>query len=120
MSVSEAQVLRDAGAGQDDFELAQEVLAEANAYVSAYVTENLIDVANPVPDEINDAAVLVCATDLFARRKAPFGQQVMPDLTGTPVATRLGPDPLGGVRAKLRPWCFNIGFAYPLDPVTGV
>lgn len=113
--IGKEQVLRDAGAGESDADLAEEVLGEANAYVAAYIAENLIDEANPVPAAVNDAAVLTCATDLFARRKAPFGQQVVADPSGTLVSTRLGADPLGGVRAKLRPWCFNIGFSYPLD-----
>jgi hypothetical protein len=115
VTVTEAAVLKAAGAGQDDFELAQSVLAEATAYVDAYIDENLIDDTNTVPDEVNDAAVLTCATDLFARVKAPFGQQLLPDGSGGLVPTRVGSDPLGGVRAKLRPWCFNIGFSYPLD-----
>jgi len=115
VTVQVTQVLRDAGAGPGDAALAQEVLDEATAQVAAYITENLIDDTKPVPAAVNDAAVLVCAGDLFARRKAPFGQQAMPDESGTLIPTRLGADPLGGVRAKLRPWCFNIGFSYPLD-----
>lgn len=115
MTVDRGQVLRDAGAGPDDGELADEVLAEAVAYVDSYITTNLLDADNPVPPAINDAAVLTCASDLFARRKAPFGQQIMTGESGVPVATRLGADPLGGVRAKLRPWCFAIGFSFPLD-----
>jgi hypothetical protein len=115
VTVTPDQVLRDAGAGSTDSDLASEVLDEATAYVDAYISTTLVDITVPVPDAIYDASVLVCATDLFARRKAPFGQQIMPDPSGVAVVTRLGADPLGGVRAKLRPWCFNIGFAYPVD-----
>jgi hypothetical protein len=117
VTVTSAQVLDASGAGVDDTAIADAVLAEANAYVDAYITASLVDAANPVPDAVNDAAVLVCATDLFARRKAPFGQQITVDQAGTQIVTRLGADPLGGVRPKLRPWCFNIGFAFPEDEV---
>ena len=115
MSVDSDQVLDGAGAGTADGAIADEVLAEANAYVANYIATNLIDATNPVPDEINDAAVLVCAVDLFGRRKAPFGQQIMTDLTGTPISTRIAADPMATARAKLRPWCFNISFSFPLD-----
>lgn len=115
MTVIVDQVLRDAGAGTDDADMAAEVLAEAVAYVDIYVTDNLIDATNPVPDAVNDAAVLVCATDLFARRKAPFGQQITTDANGTAQVTRLGSDPMANARPKLRPWCFTTGFAYPVD-----
>lgn len=115
MSVTRQQVLDASGAGADDSTIADAVLAEANAYVAAYIASTLIDADNPVPNDIGDAAVLKCAVDLFAARKAPFGQQIGADLNGTPVVTRLGADPLQGVRPKLRPWCLNIGFAYPAD-----
>jgi hypothetical protein len=115
MTVDIEDVLRGAGAGTDDAGLATNVLAEATAYVAAYIAANLIDSSSPVPDAINDSAILTCAGDLFARRKAPFGQQVTSDANGTVVTTRLGADPLGGVRAKLRPWCMVTGFSFPAD-----
>jgi hypothetical protein len=115
VTVNAQQVLSGSGAGPDDTAIAQEVLAEAQAYVTAYIASSLVDAAVPVPDEITDAAVLTCAVDLFARRKAPFGQQVTVDSSGVSMTTRLGADPLGGVRPKLRPWCLSIGFAYPED-----
>lgn len=118
MTVTVEQVLRDAGAGTEDTDLAQESLDQANAYVDAYVDAALIDAMNPVPAPVRDAGVLTCATDLFARSKAPFGQQIVTDSSGTPVATRLGIDPLAGVRAKFRPWCMNAGFSYPADWAT--
>lgn len=117
MTVTADDVLAASGAGVDDTALAQSCLDQANAYVDDYVTNALIDTLNPVPTVIRDAGVLTCATDLFARSKAPFGQQIMTDAAGTPIPTRLGTDPLGGVRSKFRPWCFNTGFAYP-DPTT--
>lgn len=117
MTVSASDVLTASGAGTDDTTIADAVLAEAEAYVTAYIDSSLVDVAVPVPDKINDAAVLKCAVDLFAARKAPFGQQIGADLNGTPVITRLGADPLAGVRPKLRPWCLNTGFAFPEDTV---
>lgn len=115
MTINADQVLAASGAGPEDIATATEVLAEATAYVDAYITASLIDATVPVPDEIEDAAVLKCAVDLFAARKAPFGQQIGADLNGTPVITRLGADPLQNVRPKLRPWCLNTGFAFPLD-----
>ena len=118
MSVDSDQILDAVGAGTADGGIADEVLAEANAYVSAYITANLIDAAIPVPDEINDAAVLVCAVDLFGARKAPYGQQITTDQSGTPITTRIAADPMRSARPKLRPWCFNIGFAYPVEDVT--
>lgn len=118
MTVVAQQVLDDSGAGASDMQTAEEVLAEAEAYITAYITDNLVDTTNPVPDAINDAAVLKCAVDLFAARKAPFGQQIGTDVNGTPVVTRLGADPLASVRPKLRPWCASFGFAYPPDTTT--
>lgn len=115
MSVTASDVLAASGAGSADTAIATAVLAEANAYVQAYIASALIDPDVTVPLEVNDAAVLKCAVDLFAARKAPFGQQIGADLNGTPVITRLGSDPLAGVRPKLRPWCLNTGFAYPED-----
>lgn len=115
MTVTSGMVLRDAGAGDADNDVALEVLAEATAYVDAYVAANLVDPLVTVPTAIQDAAVLACATDLFARRKAPFGQQIMTDTSGNPVPTRLGMDPLAGARAKLQPWCASAGFAFPED-----
>lgn len=115
MTVTVEDVLTASGASVDDTTLAQSCLDQANAYVDDYVTNTLIDALNPVPTVIRDAGVLTCATDLFARSKAPFGQQIMTDASGTPITTRLGADPLAGVRPKFRPWCFNTGFAYP-DP----
>lgn len=116
MSVSVDDVLEAAGAGTSDYALANSLLTEAEDHVDRYIERTLISTDNPVPDFLRDAAVVVCASDLFARHKAPFGQQVMPDENGNLVTTRLGRDPLGGVRPKLRGYCVEIGFAYPEDP----
>jgi hypothetical protein len=105
VTVTYQQVLAEAGAGGVDQEIAERVLAEANIHVSTFITENLLDSTIPVPDEINDEAVLRCATDLFARAKAPFGTQILPDGSGQMIAQRLGADPLGGVRTLLARWC---------------
>lgn len=105
MTVNAADVLAAAGAGSADNALATKVLAEANMYVSAYITENLLSAAVQVPATANDAAVLRCATDLFARAKAPFGTQILPDGSGQMIAQRLGADPLGGVLPLLSRWC---------------
>jgi len=114
MTVSVADVLAAAGAGGTaDTAVATTLLAEAEIHVDGYITRTLLDADNPVPDELRDAAVLTCATDLFARYKAPFGQQIATDSDGRIVSTRLGADPLGGVRPRLRPYCFEIGFAFP-------
>lgn len=115
MTVVARQVLDAAGAGTDDAALADSVLAEATAYVDAYTAANLVDALVPVPDAMYDAAVLSCSTDLFARRKAPFGQQLLTDANGAPVATQVGADPLASVRQKLQPWCVPAGFAFPED-----
>jgi hypothetical protein len=81
-------------------------------HVGAFITENLISEDEPVPDAIEDSAVLRCAVDLFARAKAPFGTQIMPDGSGQMVAQRLGADPLGGVRPLLARWCLpELGIA---------
>lgn len=105
MSVNAAAVLAEAGAGSVDTALATRVLAEAVIHVDAYIDETLLDSTVPVPTEIEDAAVLRCAVDLFARAKAPFGTQILPDGSGQMVAQRLGADPLGGVRTLLARWC---------------
>jgi len=105
MTVTASDVLAAAGAGASDTTLATKVLAEANIHVAAFITETLLDSTVPVPTAINDAAVLRCATDLFAREKAPFGTQILPDGAGQMVAQRLGADPLGGVRPLLARWC---------------
>lgn len=115
MTVSVDDVLKAAGAGASDADMAADVLAEATEHVSTYITRTLLDATVPVPAVLNDGAVLVCATDLFARRKAPFGQQLIPDGTGAMVSTRIGADPLAGVRPMLRAYCFPVGFAYPVD-----
>jgi hypothetical protein len=114
MTVSVDDVLEGAGAaGEADEAIATTVLAEAEEYVGTYITRNLLVAENTVPEVLEDAAVLRCATELFARRKAPFGQQVATDANGTLVTTRLGADPLGGVRPMLRGYCFEVGFAFP-------
>ena len=109
MTVTYQQVLAEAGAGGSDQATAERVLAEAMLHVGKYITDNLLDALTPVPDEIDDAAVLRCATDLFARAKAPFGTQIVPDGSGQMVAQRLGADPLGGVYSLLRPWVGRVG-----------
>lgn len=113
MSVTVAQVLAAAGADTGDTTVATDLLAEAVVHVDGYISRTLLDTALPVPSGVRDAAVLTCATDLFARYKAPFGQQIATDENGNPVTTRLGADPLGGVRPRLRPYCLEIGFAFP-------
>lgn len=105
MTVSYSDVLAAAGASSADQALATKVLAEANIHVAAYITETLLNSSSPVPSAINDSAVLRCAVDLFAREKAPFGTQILPDGAGQMVAQRLGADPLGGVRPMLARWC---------------
>jgi hypothetical protein len=105
MSVTKEQVLAESGAGAVDEDLAERVLAEAVIHVEEFITANLLDAENTVPDEIEDSAVLRCAVDLFARAKAPFGTQIVPDGSGQMVAQRIGADPLGGVRSILARWC---------------
>jgi len=105
MTVTYQQVLAEAGAGGVDQALAERVLAEALIHVDEFITANLMDADKPVPEEIEDSAVLRCAVDLFSRAKAPFGTQILPDGQGQMVAQRLGADPLGGVRAILARWC---------------
>lgn len=112
MTVSAADVLAEAGAGAADTAIATRVLAEAVIHVDEFITENLIDPLVTVPTEMEDAAVLRCAVDLFARAKAPFGTQILPDGQGQMVAQRLGADPLGGVRSLLARWCLpDMGIA---------
>lgn len=113
MTIESADVLKQAGAGPADDGIAEDVLEEAEEHVDTYIERNLIDASKPVPDVLRDAAILTCAVDLFSRRKAPFGVQVMPDANGTTVTTRLGADPLGGVYAMLSGYCVVIGFAFP-------
>jgi hypothetical protein len=105
MTVTAAQVLAEAGAGSADTAIATRVLAEALVHVEEFIDANLLDVDVPVPDSIEDSAVLRCAVDLFARAKAPFGTQILPDGSGQMVAQRIGADPLGGVRSILARWC---------------
>lgn len=112
MSVTVAQVLAEAGAGAADTDTATRVLAEALIHVEEFIDANLIDPTLTVPTEIEDAAVLRCAVDLFARAKAPFGTQILPDGSGQMIAQRLGADPLGGVRTLLARWCLpDLGIA---------
>jgi len=107
MTVTYQQVLAEAGAGGSDQAVAERVLAEAEIHVAEFIEKNLMDEGYPVPDEIEDSAVLRCAVDLFSRAKAPFGTQILPDGSagGGFVAQRLGADPLGGVRSLLARWC---------------
>lgn len=109
MTVTYTDVLAEAGASSADQAVAQRVLAEAEIHVTQFITDNLLNPINPVPSEVDDSAVLRCATDLFARAKAPFGTQILPDGSGQVVAQRLGADPLGGVYALLRPWAARVG-----------
>lgn len=109
MTISYQDVLAAAGASAVDQSVAVSALAEAEIHVDKFITDNLLDPTIPVPDEINDSAVLRCATDLFARAKAPFGTQIISDGSGQVIAQRLGADPLGGVYALLRPWATRIG-----------
>lgn len=112
MTVSAADVLAEAGAGAGDTAIATRVLAEAVIHVDDFIEENLIDPLVTVPTEMEDAAVLRCAVDLFARAKAPFGTQILPDGSGQMIAQRLGADPLGGVRPLLARWCLpDVGIA---------
>lgn len=109
MSVTAFDVLAAAGADASDQALADNALSEATTHVTKFITDNLLDATVPVPENINDSALLRCATDLFARAKAPFGTQILPDGTGQVIAQRLGADPLGGVYALLRPWAARVG-----------
>jgi hypothetical protein len=109
VSVSVEQVLAEAGASGVDNDLAARVLAEAEIHVGKFIEDNLLSEDVPVPGDVEDAAVLRCAADLFARSKAPFGTQILPDGSGQMVAQRIGADPLGGVYALLRPWAARIG-----------
>jgi hypothetical protein len=109
MSVTYQDVLGAAGAGASDQATAERVLSEALIHVGEFATWNLLDPNNPVPSEIFDSAVLRCAADLFARAKAPFGTQILPDGSGQLIAQRIGADPLGGVYALLRPWVARVG-----------
>jgi hypothetical protein len=105
MSVTAADVLAEAGADASDQATADRVLAEAVIHVEEFIDANLLDEGYPVPPEIEDSAVLRCAVDLFARAKAPFGTQILPDGSGQMIAQRIGADPLGGVRSILARWC---------------
>lgn len=109
MTVTYQQVLAEAGANATDKTTAEDALAEATVHVTKFITDNLLDPAVPVPTVIADSAVLRCAVDIFARKKAPFGTQMLPDGTGQVIAQRLGADPLGGIYALLRPWVARIG-----------
>lgn len=110
MTVGYLDVLTSSGASGSDKTLAERVLAEAESHVTNFVTDNLLDATKPLPAEILDSAVLRCAVDLFARDKAPFGTQILPDGTGSgQVVARIGADPLGGVYALVRPWAARIG-----------
>lgn len=109
MTVTYQAVLAEAGAGASDQATAVRVLAEAEIHVGKYTADNLLVATIPVPTEIMDAAVLRCATDLFARAKAPFGTQIISDGSGQVVAQRLGADPLGGVYSLVRPWVGRVG-----------
>lgn len=109
MAVTVSDVLAAAGASAVDTTVATAALAEANVHVAKYIADNLLDATVTVPTAINDSAVLRCATDLFARAKAPFGTQIVPDGSGQMVAQRLGADPLGGVYSLLRPWVGRVG-----------
>lgn len=109
MSVTYEQVLAEAGAGAVDADLAQRVLTEAEVHLAKFISDNLLDAEAPVPDEVNDSAVLRCAVDLFARAKAPFGTQILLDGSGQAVAQRLGADPLAGVYSLVRPWVARVG-----------
>lgn len=112
MTVTYQQVLAEAGAGSADQAVATRVLAEAVIHVDEFIDANLLSTDEPVPAAIEDAAVLRCAVDLFARAKAPFGTQILPDGSGQMVAQRLGADPLGGVRPLLARWCLpDMGIA---------
>lgn len=110
MTVTYQDVLAESGAGASDQVLATRVLAEANAHVGKFITDNLLDPTVPIPSAVLDSAVLRCAVDLFARAKAPFGTQIIPDGSGQPIAQRLGADPLAGIYQLVRPWAARIGF----------
>jgi hypothetical protein len=109
--VTAADVLAEAGASTSDTDLAERVLAEAEVHVGKFFDDNLLDDAIPVPAEVEDSCVLRCAVDLFARAKAPFGTQILPDGSSSNgyVVQRLGADPLAGVYALARPWVVRIG-----------
>ncbi len=109
MTVTYLDVLAEAGAGGADQATAERALTESETHVGAFIDSNLLDATRPVPVEILDAAVLRCAGDLFARSKAPFGTQILPDGSGQMVAQRLGADPLGGIYSLLRPWAARVG-----------
>ena len=111
MSLTYLDVLAAAGAGGSDQALAEQVLTEATIHVDEFLGSNLLDELKPVPAEVADAAVLRCATDLFARAKAPFGTQILPDgsASGGMVVQRLGADPLGGIYSLVRPWAARVG-----------
>lgn len=109
MTVTYEQVLAEAGASAADQDLAERVLAEAEIHVGKFIEDNLLDADVTVPTEVEDSSVLRCSVDLFARAKAPYGTQILPDGSGQMVAQRLGADPLAGVYSLLRPWAARVG-----------
>lgn len=118
MAVTAGDVLAEVNADDSHADLADRVLASANALVQEYLDEAVRvdpETGTPVtvPSVILDDAVRTCAVDLFNRAKAPNGvllQQYDDDGTGS-TAIRVARDPLLAVRPILAQWCRQVWVA---------
>lgn len=86
---------------KEDSSFVDDCLESGVALVARYIG----DFTN-VPVNIENQAVLVCASEIFHRRQAPGGITQFADMSGG--AVRVGKDPMNAAYELLRPY---VGFA---------
>jgi hypothetical protein len=86
---------------KEDSSFVDDCLASGVALVERYIGD-----VTTVPVNIENQAVLVCASEIFHRRQAPGGVTQFADMNGS--AVRVGKDPMNAAYELLRPY---VGFA---------
>jgi len=86
---------------KEESSFVDDCLASGIALVDRYIGS-----VTTVPANIEDQAVLVCASEIFHRRQAPGGITQFADMSGS--AVRVGKDPMFAAYELLRPY---VGFA---------
>jgi len=84
--------------GTEEIDYPQMCLDAANAHVGNY-----IGAIDTVPNDIHKQAILICASELFHRRSAPYGQTQFASMDGQ--SQRVNRDPLTAVYPLLLPYC---------------
>lgn len=100
MAVTLAEFMEYVGT-DDSGTFTQDCLTAGDKHVNAYIGN-----VDSVPPEIEDQAILICASELFHRRSAPNGIAQFASMDGQPV--RVARDPMTSVYPLLQRY---VGYA---------